>query len=62
MSKWNALYWQRIAVRGVADAVMEDSDGLVYDFSSDERGVDFSVEGDSAYRIEVRVFELKDDK
>lgn len=61
MSKSNALYWQLIAVRGVADAIAEDGGDLVYDLSSDERGVDFAVEGDSAYRIEVRVFELKED-
>lgn len=60
MSKWNALYWRRIAVCGVADAIAEDGGGGVYDLSSDERGVDFTVEGDSAYRVEVRVFELKE--
>ena len=62
MSKRNTLYWHRVAVRGVADAIAEDGGDFVYVLSSDDLGVDFAVEGDSAYRIEVRAFELKDDK
>jgi len=62
MSKANALYWHRVAVRGVADAIAEDGDVFVYVLSSDDLGVDFAVEGDSAYRVEVRLFELKEDK
>lgn len=60
MTDLNALYCLRIAVRGAADAIAEDGGDLVYGLASDERGVDFAVEGDASYRIEVRCFELKE--
>lgn len=60
MSKWNALYWRDVAIDVVLDAIAEDGGGLVYGLSRDRSGINFAVEGDAAYRIEVRVFELKE--
>lgn len=60
MSKRNALYWRGYVIDAVEDWVTQEAGPLVYGLSRDPSGLNFAVEGDSAYRIEVRVFELKE--
>lgn len=62
MSQSNALYFLRQAIRTVADELSDGNEGL-YGLEYDpERGsVDFALEGESRYRIELTVFEMKGD-
>lgn len=59
MTKSNALYFLRHATVAVADELQEANDGIyAMEYDPTAGSVDFVVEGESRYRIEVKVFEL----
>lgn len=65
MSKRNALYWRRVGVQALIDTIPDYTDSATTRLTAEYDHVDGSYEfSDSGeqYRIEVRVFELKEDE
>lgn len=63
MSKRNALYWRRIGVQALIDTIPDYAEGnaarLTAEYDHADGSYEFS-DGGEHYRIEVRVFELKE--
>jgi len=65
MSKRNALYWRRIGVQALIDTIPDYAEGATTRLTAECDHVGGSYEfsdGGERYLIEVRVFELKEDK